>query len=217
MPDKSVDLVLTDPPYEFESKNPAGGGFMDKENKQHLHNIGDSFGFNFDPKLLLAATQKVCKKFNAYVFTNKTLVPEYLDFIRANKYKWDLLLWSKPNPIPIFNAHYLIDKEYIIYAKESGAFFGNTKEYGKYFTIKSYPVFQGKSGHPTEKPLELIKEIIEVSTKTGDTILDPFMGSGTTGVACKLLNRNFIGIEISKKYFDLAKNRIDQTEEGLFK
>ena len=61
--------------------------------------------------------------------------------------------------------------------------------------------------HPAEKNLDMIKRLIEVSTNEGDVVLDPFMGSGTTGVACKELNRDFIGFELDKNYFQLAKRR----------
>jgi site-specific DNA-methyltransferase (adenine-specific) len=67
------------------------------------------------------------------------------------------------------------------------------KEYGK---------------HPTQKPLDLLKRIVLASTDKNDVVLDPFCGSGTTGVACKRLNRSFIGIEIDKAYCDLAKKRL---------
>jgi DNA modification methylase len=70
--------------------------------------------------------------------------------------------------------------------------------------------------HPTEKPVKLLKHLVEVNSNKGDVVLDCFMGSGTTAVACKELNRNFIGIEIEKKYFDIVKRRIDQTITSMF-
>jgi len=66
--------------------------------------------------------------------------------------------------------------------------------------------------HPTQKPVELISYLVETYTNVGDTILDNCMGSGTTGVACKFLNRNFIGIELDEHYFDIAQKRIDGEE-----
>ena len=69
--------------------------------------------------------------------------------------------------------------------------------------------------HPTEKPIDLMQRIIITTTDENDTILDPFMGSGTTGVACKMLNRNFIGIEISPKYYAIAKTRIEKQTEPM--
>jgi DNA modification methylase len=89
--------------------------------------------------------------------------------------------------------------------------------------IWTYEVGYGKSAedlsshqHPAIFPEQLAKDHIESWSNSGDTIFDPFMGSGTTGVAAKLLRRNFIGCEISKQYFDLAKRRIDSTEWGMF-
>lgn len=63
--------------------------------------------------------------------------------------------------------------------------------------------------HPTQKPVELLEYLVKSHSKENDTVIDFTMGSGTTGVACKMLNRNFIGIELDKKYFDIAKNRIE--------
>ena len=76
----------------------------------------------------------------------------------------------------------------------------------------------GKRYHPTEKPIRLMKKIIEDYTKEGDTILDCFMGSGTTGIAAVNMNRNFIGFEIDDKYFNIAKKRIEneQAQTVLF-
>jgi len=65
--------------------------------------------------------------------------------------------------------------------------------------------------YPTEKPIELLERIILIGSKQKDLILDPFMGSGTTGVVCKKLDRNFIGIEIDNEYYNIAKQRIDKT------
>ena len=69
----------------------------------------------------------------------------------------------------------------------------------------------GKNIHDTEKPVKLMKILIENSSQVGDIVLDPFMGVGSTGVACKELNRNFIGIELDSDYFNIAKERIDNT------
>ena len=70
--------------------------------------------------------------------------------------------------------------------------------------------------HPTQKPVALLEHLIKTYTNEGETVLDFTMGSGTTGVACKNLNRNFIGIELDKKYFDIAKERIEGTTNRLF-
>ena len=78
--------------------------------------------------------------------------------------------------------------------------------------IRDTQINEHRLAHPTQKPLKLMYRIIEKYTKEGDTILDPFMGSGTTGVACVQLNRNFIGYEISPDYFKIAEKRIREAE-----
>jgi len=92
------------------------------------------------------------------------------------------------------------------------------KIYGNYHTKRKYYVTPAnvedkkKYNHPTIKPLNIIENLIINSSQENDTVLDCFMGSGTTGVACKRLNRNFIGIEIDEKYFEIAKERIENDE-----
>jgi len=72
-----------------------------------------------------------------------------------------------------------------------------------------------KTSHPTEKPERLLERIISIGSKEGDMVLDPFMGSGTTGVVAKRLNRNFVGIEIDNEYFSIAKKRIELTQTSV--
>ena len=78
--------------------------------------------------------------------------------------------------------------------------------------MRDKQISEQRYAHPTQKPLKLMYRIIEKYTKEGDTILDPFIGSGTTGVACQQLNRNFIGYEISPDYFKIAEKRIREAE-----
>lgn len=114
---------------------------------------------------------------------------------------------SKRNPIPTKNNKYLSDKEYCIFIREGGAYFNNDLDYSKYYSVKQVNVTSNKY-HPTEKPLNFIKDLIRMSSRKNDIILDPFVGSGTTAVACKKTNRNFIGFEINRKYVDIANKRL---------
>ena len=74
--------------------------------------------------------------------------------------------------------------------------------------------FKGKL-HPTQKPVDLMEYLIEVSSNENDIVLDPFMGSGSSGVACVHTNRNFIGMELDKDYFEIAKKRIDAEQKRV--
>jgi DNA modification methylase len=205
--DRSIDLIITDPPYEFISKNPRGGGFMKEENKKHLVEIDKSFGMSFEPTLFLNKIKRIMKIFYLYVWTNRNLLIHYIDFANENKYVWDLLIWSKTNPVPTFRGHYLIDKEYCVMIRKKRSYFNSTLGYENYFTFFQYPVGR-KRLHPAEKPIDFIKRMISISSKEGDVVFDPYIGGGTTAVAAKELNRKYIGFEILEKYFKIANKRI---------
>lgn len=207
IPDKSVDLIVTDPPYKFENQ---GGGFYAKNNSTqrfYLDSLKSIKCCEFEPKEFLEKIKSKMKKFYGYFFCNKTLVEEYIRFARENKFQYDILVMAKSNPIPAYNNHHLSDIEYIIMIREKGSYFSKHKEIDDY--RKFYLTSCKKGLHPAEKPIELLKRFIKVSSKENDVVLDCFMGSGTTGVACKELNRDFIGIELDEKYFEIAKNRIE--------
>jgi len=91
-------------------------------------------------------------------------------------------------------------------------------ENGQRANVFYHPIVAGheRTAHPTQKPLWLMKELIKYSTKENDTVMDPFMGSGTTGAACKEMRRRFIGIEISKEYHGIAEKRINNVQGSLF-
>lgn len=199
IPDKSVDLVLTDPPYRIHAD--SGGGLhrsRDWLKKVHNNNLD-----NFEPRNFLEEIRRVLKKFNTYIFCSKDLLLDYISFANENDYNWDLLIMGKNNPVPTKNNKYLSDIEYIIYIREKGACFNNLigqEHFHKYKKVKMINVKPSTYGHPTEKPLHIIKNFIEISSNKNDTVLDPFSGSGTTAIACRDLDRNFFAFEIDEKF-----------------
>jgi len=209
MPDKSVDLLFADPPYEYINKNSQNGGFIIKNNKQYFQKIYRSFGMSFNPTEFLSLLPRIMKKFNCYIWTNKNLLKDYILFAEKNDYKWDILLWLKPNPVPCQNSHYLPDKEYCVYIHQLGAYFNPKLGYERYRTFYFYPIGKKETTHPTEKPLSIITNFIEISSNIDDIVFDPFAGSFTTAVACANLNRQFIGCEINKEFYDIGKERIN--------
>lgn len=216
LPDKSVDLIVTDPPFNFDIGGYLrGAGLM---TQRHYHKrINESFGASFNPKPFLKLIPRVMKRFNAFIFCNKSLVKTYLDFAVTQGYNYDILIWHKPRAIPIKNNHHISDLEYCIYIREKKAYFDNNlplEFYKKVQTFDSPSQFGNKiPEHPTIKPLELIKGYVLLASKKGDIILDCFMGSGTTAAACKQLGRNFIGFEINPKFCKLAEKRVNQVIE----
>jgi len=199
----AVELVCTDPPYDVHAGK--GGGVFG--NREHLAKTG---GFTDG-----GCNYSFLGKFpNWFVFCSRKQLTGLIS--HAEKcHRWNLITWCKPNPVPTCNNKYLPDVEYIIHGFEKGKLYGG-------MNIKScfigHPCGNKETDHPNEKPLRIIDKLIQLGSLEGETILDPFMGSGTTGVACHNLKRKFIGIEKEPKYFDIACKRIEdvQRQERLF-
>lgn len=209
IPDKSIDLVVTDPPYVIET---TGAGIYKQSDKQYvkeLNHIKDGF----DEKVLDEIC-RVMKKINAYFFcSQKQIIPLLEYFVKKRNCNWNILCWHKSNPVPACGNKYLTDTEFILFFREKGV-----KIYGEFKTKFTYyvtPLNQKDKkifGHPTIKPIEMVQNFVINSSQEGDVVLDPFLGSGTTGVACVNTHRNFIGMELDKDYFDIAEKRINNTK-----
>ncbi len=216
IPDKSIDLIVMDPPYQISATN--GGGSVNKVKKlsESLKDLVDAdITEGYDIEKFNTEFIRVMKDINIYIWCNKAQIPDYFNFyVNKHKCKFDIITWNKNNALPTYSNKYLSDTEYLLYFKKGkGHCFPQSYEDAKtYYLAPINHKDKKKWGHPTIKPLDLTKKVIRNSSREGELVLDPFMGSGTTGLACKQLNRNFIGIEINKEYYDLAERRI---EEGI--
>lgn len=207
--DKSIDLIVTDPPYKIET---SGGGLYTQSDKQYIKEL-TSMKDGFDP-LILDEMCRVMKKINIYFFCSQKQIMQLLDyFVTKRKCNWNIISWHKTNPVPACGNKYLTDTEFILFFREKGV-----RIYGSYDTKRTYyatPLNQKEKklyGHPTVKPVDILNNLIINSSIENDLVLDPFMGSGSTGVACKYTNRSFIGIELDENYFNIAKERINNYE-----
>lgn len=213
IPDKSVDLVIMDPPYNIQSKH-GSGCFGVSNRKYHSQLTGQNLDSGIS-NTVLDELVRVMKKCNLYIWCSKDQLPQYIDYFVKRGYSLDLLTWHKTNPVPTCCNKYLSDTEYILFFREKGV-----KIYGTYETKRKFYVTPTNKadkelyGHPTIKPLDIITNLVINSSLEGDTVLDPFMGSGTTGVACANLGRSFIGIELDKDYHDIAVDRIHASMES---
>jgi DNA modification methylase len=127
----------------------------------------------------------------------------------------DIIVWQKTNPMPRnIDRRYVQDMEFAIWAVKKNAkwVFNKPKDipYLRAFYSTSTVAGKERVNHPTQKSLLLMKNIIDILTNENDVILDPFMGSGTTGVASLELGRKFIGVEMSPEYFSIAQQRITE-------
>lgn len=210
IPDNSVDLIVTDPPYQIDNTKAGGKSALAKSiqsmnNELEAANICD--GFN---KSVLDQMVRVMKNINVYIWCNAKQIPMYLKyFVEGLGCAFDVLVWVKTNAAPLFNNKYLTDKEYCLYFRRGG--YCNPDSYDKAKTAFFQPINTRDKQlykHPTIKPINIIQTLVLNSSKEGDTVLDCFMGSGTTGVACARTNRNFIGMEINAEFFKIAQHRI---------
>jgi DNA modification methylase len=237
LPEKSVDLVFADPPYNLQLEN-----ILYRPNETKVDAVDDEwdkfcsieeydkFTYNW-----LKSCRRILKDTGAI-----WVIGSYHNIFRVGKIMSDLgywtlndIVWVKTNPMPNFrgvrftNAH-----ETLIWAKK-------TKEQKKYTfnyqVMKMYNdekqmrsdwkipicsgkercIFNGKKAHTTQKPEALLRRVILSSTNIGDVVLDPFFGSGTTGAVAKKLKRKWIGIEKERKYIEIAKKRIDNTPDAF--
>ena len=212
IPDKSIDLIVTDPPYLTTARGNAGnsGGMLQKE----INKKGKVFKFNnIDCKEYAPEFYRLLKEgTHCYIMTNHINLIDMLNtFTNIGFHFIKSLVWDKGNKI--MGQYYMSQFEYILFFRKGKGKKINNCGTSDILSVKNIKMkdSNGKNLHDTEKPVDLMKILIENSSNKNDTILDPFMGIGTTGVACKELNRNFIGIELDKNYFQIAKKRINET------
>lgn len=192
------------------TKHIALGGVLDDNDSTTYARQGKLFKHN-DIKFSewLPEVYRVLKDgTHAYIYINARNMKDLQ--MEAEKVGFEyqqLIVWDKGNATP--NRYYLNVYELILMLRKGKA--RNINNMGEKNIQRIKNILGGKKTHPTEKPVELNKVFILNSSNENETVLDPFMGSGSCGVACKETGRNFIGIEIDKTYFDIAKQRIEQS------
>jgi len=215
IPDGTIDLCVTDPPYLIETQ---GGGLYAQQDKQYVKELNDiKDGFRTE---ILDELCRVMKRINIYIFcSQKQIIPLTDYFVTKRGCNWNLLCWHKDNPVPACGNKYLTDTEYLLFFRQKGVkLYGNFDTKRTWFNTPLNQADKEKWGHPTIKPLGIVRTLVFNSSEEGQTILDPFMGSGTTAIACIKEKRHFIGFELSKDYYDKACKRIkaEQAQLTLF-
>lgn len=213
-----VDHIITDPPYNISQDN--NFSTMKSANRK-----GVDFGEwdkNFDLTNWIKDYEKILNKNGSMIiFCSYRYIGKIIDALEnTGLVVKDILEWKKTNPMPR-NIHrrYVQDTEFAIWAIKNGAkWIFNKPNDEPYLRAQfSAPVVAGKerTQHPTQKSLFVMEKLINIHTNPGDIILDPFMGSGTTGVAALKNGRSFIGIELEDKYFDLSINRLSCYDDKI--
>lgn len=192
--DGSVDCVVTDIPYGEVSQKSSGLRLLDR---------GVADRCDFDTDTLADQLARLCTG-SLYVFCGTEQISHLVTRFKFHGLTTRVGAWEKTNPSPMNGTRLWVSGlEFCVFARRANATFN---EHCK------KALWQAPSGrakiHPTQKPLALMERLVLASSDEGDTILDPFLGSGTTGVACRNLNRKFIGIERDPEYFAIADARI---------
>ena len=207
---ESVDLIVTDPPYKVTSRGNAGssGGMMQTK----LSMQGKIFKHNdIKPIEYIPEFYRLLKDgSHCYIMTNHINLQEMLNTATECGFHFiKSLIWNKGNKI--MGQFYMSQFEYILFFRK-----GKGKKINKCGTAdilnvpnKKTKGKDGKNIHDTEKPVELMKILIKNSSQEGELVLDPFIGVGAVGIACKELNRDYIGIELDENYYNIACNRIN--------
>ena len=201
MPDECVDLVITDPPYNASNSDLS---LPDR----NYRTINQDWDKNFDMlPFILGSWRTLNTKGSLLAFCDYHLLGKYLDLSFKQQ---QILHWNKTNPFPALTKVYPFSMEYIVWFVKGVGYTFN-KSYARTDVFRT-PILGGKerTTHPTQKPLSIVRNLIQVHTQPGDTIFDPFLGSGTTAVAAKQLGRNFIGVEINPEYCKIAEERLKQ-------
>jgi modification methylase len=224
IPDSSIDLIITSPPYNK--------GYYDKH-KPHKSDVwrqrnviyGD-FKDNLKPEIYIKQQKELlfelCRiiKPKGSIFYNhkvvianhKAIFPEYVFRFNVRQ----IIIWNRKSTPQLAPIRFLPTTEYIFWITKT-----NTQpkfqRQNLYYTkeVWDLPV-KPNSNHPAPFPIELPKNCILATTDKNDIVLDPYMGIGTTAVACKELGRKYIGIEISPEYCELSRRRVNATPESLF-
>lgn len=220
LPTASVDAVITDPPYS------SGGQFKTERSKRttgkytNSETLTDFTGDNRDQRayaywctLWFSEVLRVTRSGGLLLtFTDWRQLPSTSDAIQAGGWVWrGIVPWNKPiNNRPLYTQRaFLASCEYVLWASNGQMDITDTVPLPGFYQAAA----PRERDHITQKPLDVMRALVRVVPE-GGTVLDPFMGAGTTGVAASLEGRDFIGVELTEHYYHVAAERIAAAERG---
>ena len=201
--DGSIHLTLTDIPYDEVNRKSGGLRNLDKSKADIITFPLDDF---IDEVVRVTSG-------SIYIFCGSVQVSHIRDRFIGHDLSVRHCIWEKTNPSPMNGQHmWLSSIENCVFARKKGAYF-DIKERCK-SAVWREPTEKYK-GHPTPKPIKLMERLIQASSKSGDIVLDPCMGSGAVGIAAKRCRRKFVGIEMDTNYYNITQDRIDTAVKGI--
>lgn len=207
-----VDAVVTDPPYSISV---AGSNQIRRDGSRKLDFFEGDDDWQTMTALVLGVWGECLDHLkpdgSAYAYCGHRQFGPLIEAAEARGYSTRFLVWTKPCPPPAMKGNgYRAAAELCVYAFGQGRTFAGVQVPNVIVSDTFRHGQPGKVDHPTQKPLATIQPLVEHCTRPGDVVLDPFMGSGTTGVACVSASRVFIGMEKEPAYFDIACRRIEE-------
>ena len=213
IPDNSIDFILTDPPYNLGQHST---GNIPLPGRSAMNNdVADWDMLDFNPEEWADEFIRILKPTgNLFIFTSYNQLGRWYNCLDQKFDTSNFMIWHKTNPAPkIFKASFLNSCEMIFtcWNKKHTWNFISQKEMHNFIEspICMRPERLSNPKHPAQKPVGILKKMIEIASNKDDIIFDPFMGVGSIGVAALELERRFIGVELNKEYFDAATKRID--------
>lgn len=216
LPSGSIDAVITDPPYFTRQSNvPIRGNSAGPVHEQ-TRSVGLPWGYNLE---WIDVVAKLEPK-HWFVFCIGQMLSTLLPALERHARFGEVFVWRKTNASPMARNVPRLDCEFVLWMKHHKANNVRAREFrslvidapfpqaGCFATERILMSDSKKAAHPTQKPLAVVTPFVERFTNAGATVLDPFAGSGTTGVACLKTGRNFIGIEIDPHYHAIASKRL---------
>lgn len=212
IPDKSIDLILTDPPYNIAKYST---GNIELPNRTPLNNdIANWDKFEVNPEEYVNDFKRILKPHgNIFVFTTYNSIGKWHATFDKQFDTAQFMIWHKTNPTPnIFKKGFLNSCEMIICFWNKGHTWNFTDQKNMHNFIES-PICMGAERlknpkHPAQKPVQILKHIIQIASNSNDVVFDPFMGVASSAIAALELNRIFYGCEINKDYYNAGVERV---------
>lgn len=216
IPDHSVDLILTDPPYNIAKYST---GNMKFNWRSEINNDLAEWDLSeLNPKDLIGEFKRVLKpNGNIFIFCSYNIIGEYHKAFDPEFDTFQFMVWHKTNPVPNFRkSSFLNSCELIVSCWNKGHTWNFTNQRDMHNFIENSICMgservknkDGKSLHPTQKPVAILEKIVKIASNENDLVLDCFNGVGSTGVASLKNNRRYLGIEIDKTYMDATEQRL---------
>jgi len=214
IPNGSIDLILCDPPYNLAKYST---GNMKFEWRHDINNDVAAWDLDdLEPRDFVDEFKRVLSPTgNIFIFTSYNLIGKWHGVFDSEFDTFQFMVWHKTNPVPNIRKSSFLNSCELIVCMWNKKHTWNFSKQNEMHNFIEAPICSGHERlkdpkHPTQKPLSVLKQIIQIASKEDDLVLDLFMGVASTGVAARMLNRRFIGIEIDENYYKAAEKRMQE-------